>query len=847
MEKEQSEVVASERGIFKSLAQLLSVRTGQVEAAVKLLDEGATVPFIARYRKEATGGLSDQHLRQLEARLRVLRELEARRATILHSLESRGKLTDELKEAITKAETRTRLEDLYLPFRPKRRTKARQARKAGLEPLALALFEDPSRSPEAEAEAYVDLEKEVPDVVAALEGARAILMERFIEDAELLGLLRNKIWKKGLLIAQAKGKTPDSKSKFADYFSFQEPIRKIPSHRALALFRGRKAGALRLTLMLPDDLPKETEGEESAAKIISVAWEEGAVKIAERQGIRDQGRPADAWLLETARLAWRDRMKPMMERDLFGRLRERSEEEAIAVFSRNLKALLLASPAGEKVVLGLDPGVRTGVKAAVVEATGKPLATETLMPFPPAGKRTEALSSLVTLVKTWNVSLVAIGNGTASRDTEKLVAEAFQSLEGEQPARMTVNEAGASVYSASELATQELPDMDVSLRGAVSIARRLQDPLAELVKIEPKSIGVGQYQHDVDQKNLVQALDGVVEDCVNAVGVDVNTASVALLSRVAGINRRQAENFIAYRDAHGAFSKREQFLSVEGVGPKAFEQAAGFLRIYNGDSRLDASGVHPESYGVVDRIVAETEKSLDQLIGEQSLLRALDAEAFVDDRFGLPTVKDILAELEKPGRDPRPEFRTPTFKEGVERLEDLEEGMNLEGMVTNVTNFGAFVDIGVHHDGLVHVSALSERFVSDPHTVVKTGDIVKVRVISVDKERQRIGLSMKPEKSEVANNKRPAVSSNRRASKERQTSRGSRHSAASQGEASAGGDKPRGGSRRRRGRKRNERKQKTQRYESSFNTDNNSKELTAMELAFAKLRNDPNMKTLLKD
>lgn len=718
------------------IAAELGVTVRQVAAAIELLDDGATVPFIARYRKEATGGLTDTQLRQLEERLAYLRELEARRATVLASIDEQGKLTPELKAEIEAADSKQRLEDLYLPYKPKRRTKAQIAREAGLEPLADALLVDPGLTPEAEAARYVDADKGVPDVKAALDGARQILMERFAEDASLIGELRARLMAEGVVVASLiEGKEAEGQ-KFRDYFAYSEPWRDIPSHRALALFRGRKEGVLKLGLKQPEELA----GEATSRTPVPTPCEG---RIAVHFGLRDAGRPADRWLMDTVRWTWRVKLSLHLELELFNTLFERAEDEAIRVFANNLKDLLLAAPAGPKAVLGLDPGLRTGVKVAVVDRTGKLLDTATIYPHAPRNDWQGSLHTLAALVERHGVELISIGNGTASRETDRLVADLIRHVPQANLTKVMVSEAGASVYSASEFAAHELPDLDVSLRGAVSIARRLQDPLAELVKIDPKSIGVGQYQHDVSQSKLAASLDAVVEDCVNAVGVDLNTASAPLLARVSGLNPSLAANIVAYRDAHGPFPNRAALKSVPRLGPKTFEQAAGFLRIQDGDNPLDASAVHPEAYPVVERILAATGLSVRGLIGNTDVLRRLDPARFTDERFGLPTVKDILRELEKPGRDPRPEFRTAAFKEGVEDMRDLVPGMVLEGVVTNVTNFGAFVDIGVHQDGLVHVSALSSRFVKDPREVVKAGDVVRVKVLEVDLARQRIGLSMR--------------------------------------------------------------------------------------------------------
>src|SRR5262245_26260385 len=714
--------------INQRIATELSVGVGQVAAAVELLGEGATVPFIARYRKERTGGLDDTQLRKLEERLGYLRELEDRRATVLKSIEEQGKLTPELTRAINDADTKVALEDLYAPYRPKRRTKAQIAREAGLEPLADALLANPALMPDAEAAKFVNDEKGVADAKAALDGARYILIERIAEEPKLVGALREWEWAEGVLASKVgKGKVTEG-AKFSDYFDFGQRIMDMPSHRALAILRGRNEGILDLGL----DVPHE-EGKPHPA--------EGKIKVA--FNIAERGRPADAWLAETARLAWKGRMAPSTSADLLARLKERADTEAISVFSRNLKDLLLAAPAGPRATMGLDPGFRTGVKVAVVDATGKLVATETIYPHEPRNDWNGALATLAALCIKYRVELVSVGNGTASRETDRLVQDLTVKMPNLKITKVVVSEAGASVYSASELAAREFPDLDVSLRGAVSIARRLQDPLAELVKIEPKAIGVGQYQHDVDQTGLARSLDTVVEDCVNSVGVDVNTASVPLLVRVSGLNRTLASNIVAYRDENGAFTSRSALKKVPRLGPKAFEQAAGFLRIMNGKNPLDASAVHPEAYPVVEKIATATGRPVKAMIGDRAFLKTLKPTQFADDTFGIPTVTDIIAELEKPGRDPRPEFRTATFKEGVEKITDLKPGMQLEGVVTNVAAFGAFVDVGVHQDGLVHVSELADRFVKDPHEVVKAGDVVKVRVKEVDVARKRISLTMR--------------------------------------------------------------------------------------------------------
>ncbi|MGE5546187.1 MAG: Tex family protein [Solirubrobacterales bacterium] len=728
--------MSSVKSIPARIAEELGVRDAQVAAAVQMLDEGSTVPFIARYRKEATGGLDDTQLRRLEERLVYLRELEERRAAILASIAEQGKLSDELAAQIAAADTKARLEDLYLPYKPKRRTKAMIAREQGLEPLADALLADPTLAPEAEAAKYVDAEKGVADVKAALDGARQILMERFAEDAELLGALREHLWETGVLVSTVAEGQQEAGAKFSDYFDYREPIRAIPSHRALALFRGRNENVLHLKLLTRDEAERP-EG------TVSNAAGECELKVARRFNVSDRGRAADAWLVETVRWAWRVKIHLHLELELTNRLREAAEEEAINVFARNLRALLLQAPAGMRATIGLDPGIRTGVKVAVVDGTGKLVETTTVYPFPPKNDAMGALMTVAALARKHKAELVAIGNGTASRETDKLAAEVIKRNPELKLQKLVVSEAGASVYSASELAAQEFPDVDVSLRGAVSIARRLQDPLAELVKIDPKSIGVGQYQHDVNQPRLGRSLDAVVEDCVNAVGVEVNTASAPLLARVAGLTPAVASNIVAFRDRNGPFASREALKQVDRLGPKAFEQAAGFLRVMNGVNPLDASAVHPEAYPVVERIAAATGRDVRSMIGDVPFLRSLKPAQFTDERFGEPTIRDILKELEKPGRDPRPEFKTAAFQEGVETMEDLKPGMVLEGVVTNVTNFGAFVDIGVHQDGLVHVSVLANRFVKDPHEVVKPGDVVKVKVIEVDLKRKRIALSMR--------------------------------------------------------------------------------------------------------
>ena len=712
----------------------LGVRPSQVIATVQLLDEGATVPFIARYRKEVTGNLDDTQLRTLEERLTYLRELEERRAAIVASIEEQGKMTPELKAEILQAETKQRLEDLYLPYKQKRRTKAQIAREAGIAPLAEALLADPTLVPETEAAKYFNADAGFADTKAVLDGARQILMEQFAEDAQLLGALREYLDEHGVVKSVvADGKETEG-AKFRDYFDYAEPLGDIPSHRALALFRGRNEGVLQVSLVLDSELDTETK---------PVGPNPCESRIAARFGIKDQGRPADKWLSDTVRWTWKIKVFMHLELELMNALRERAEEEAIRVFGRNLKDLLLAAPAGPRAVLGLDPGIRTGCKIAVVDRTGKLLDTATIYPHEPRCDWEGSLHVLAALCAKHQVELISIGNGTASRETDKLVGDLMKRYPAMKLTKIMVSEAGASVYSASEFAAKEFPELDVSLRGAVSIARRLQDPLAELVKIEPKAIGVGQYQHDVSQTRLAKTLDAIVEDCVNAVGVDVNTASVALLTRISGLNSSLAANIVSYRDIHGAFADRQALLKVPRLGDKTFEQAAGFLRVINGDNPLDASAVHPEAYPVVERILADIKKGIKEVIGDSRTVKAVNAAKYADDQFGLPTVQDILKELEKPGRDPRPEFKAATFREGVEKLSDLEPGMMLEGVVTNVANFGAFVDIGVHQDGLVHVSALADRFVKDPHEVVKAGDIVKVKVLEVDLQRQRVALTMR--------------------------------------------------------------------------------------------------------
>ncbi|HEY6311992.1 MAG TPA: Tex family protein [Streptosporangiaceae bacterium] len=713
------------RSVDQRIADELGVTVRQVSAAVKLLDGGATVPFIARYRKEATGMLDDAQLRTLEERLRYLRELDERRDAILKEITAQGKLTDELAAQIRAADSKARLEDLYLPYKPKRRTKAQIAREAGLEPLADLLLSDPANDPQQAAASFVDAERGIPDAAAALEGARAILIERFAEDADLIGELREAMAARGRLISKVRDGKEEAGAKFADYFDFSEPFARLPSHRVLALFRGEKEEILDLTL----DPGADDDANEK--------------RVADRFGVRNQGRPADPWLTATVHWAWRTRILVHLSVDIRVRLWQAAEDEAVRVFAANLRDLLLAAPAGARATIGLDPGFRTGVKVAVTDTTGKALGTATVYPHEPQRRWDEAIDVLVRLARQHRAELIAIGNGTASRETDRLAADLIKRHPELKLTKVVVSEAGASVYSASADASHELPGLDVSLRGAVSIARRLQDPLAELVKIDPKSIGVGQYQHDITEGKLSRSLDAVVEDCVNAVGVDLNIASQPLLARVSGVTAGLATAIVARRDSEGPFTVRRQLLRVPRLGPKAFEQCAGFLRIRGGDDPLDASGVHPEAYPVVRRILAATGATAGQLIGSTATLRGIKPEQFTDDRFGVPTVTDILHELEKPGRDPRPAFATATFAEGIETLEDLTPGMVLEGVVTNVAAFGAFVDVGVHQDGLVHVSAMSRTFVSDPRSVVRPGDVVRVKVLSVDPARRRISLTLR--------------------------------------------------------------------------------------------------------
>ena len=737
--------------VSQKIAEELGVRGGQVAAAVELLDGGATVPFIARYRKEATGALDDAQLRKLQERLRYLRELEERRAVILESVRAQGKLDEALEAQIMAADSKARLEDIYLPYKPKRRTKAQIAREAGLEPLADGLLADPGRDPQQAAAGYVDAARGVADVAAALDGARAILSERFAEDADLIGALRERMWARGRMVSRVRDGQQEAGAKFADYFEFAEPFTRLPSHRILALLRGEKEEILDLEL----DPEEAAPGDPASAGAVG-GFNDYETLVAEHFGVADQGRPADRWLADTVRWAWRTRILVRLGVDLRMRLWQKAEQDAVGVFAANLRDLLLAAPAGARATMGLDPGFRTGVKVAVVDATGKAVATETIYPHelkrgaaggprpsPPGAGWEASIAVLARLAAAHQVELVAIGNGTASRETDRLAADLMRAHPELKLTKIMVSEAGASVYSASEYASRELPGMDVSLRGAVSIARRLQDPLAELVKIDPKSIGVGQYQHDLSEAKLSRSLDAVVEDCVNAVGVDVNTASVPLLARVSGIGEGLAGAIVAHRDAAGPFRSRQVLMKVPRLGPKAFEQCAGFLRITGGDDPLDASSVHPEAYPVVRRILATAGLSVPELIGNTAVLRSLRPQEFTDERFGLPTVSDILGELEKPGRDPRPAFTTASFAEGVQTLEDLAPGMILEGVVTNVAAFGAFVDIGVHQDGLVHVSAMSRKFVSDPREVVRPGDVVRVKVLGVDVARKRISLTLR--------------------------------------------------------------------------------------------------------
>ncbi len=717
--------------IIRRIADELGVREQQVNATVEMLDGGATVPFIARYRKEVTGSLDDTQLRNLEDRLRYLRELEDRRSTILNSIEEQGKLTDELRASIDAADTKNRLEDLYLPYKPKRRTKAQIAREAGLEPLADALYDDPALEPETTAEGYLNVDAGIADTKAALDGARYILMERFAEDAELLGELRDFIWQQGQLKVTVVAGKENEGAKFRDYFDHVEPLKKVPSHRALAILRGRNEGVLTYSIVV-GDAEDDRRQPHPAEQRIAARWR-----------IRDNGRAADRWLSEVVRWTWRVKLSTQIETDLMAQVREAAETEAINVFAANLKDLLLLAPAGPRPTLGLDPGLRTGVKVAIIDGTGQVVGHGGIFPHAPRNQWDQSIEQLAKWCRQYSIELIAIGNGTASRETEKLVADLCKRYPELKLARIVVSESGASIYSASEFASRELPDLDVTIRGAVSIARRLQDPLAEMVKIEPKSIGVGQYQHDVSQVQLARSLDAVVEDCVNGVGVDLNTASIPLLARVSGLNQSIAQNIVDFRNQNGVFRDRKQLLKVSRLGDRTFEQAAGFLRIASGDNPLDRSSVHPEAYGVVEAIARKNNRKVEGIIGDTAFLRSLNPQDYVTEQFGLPTIKDIIIELEKPGRDPRPEFRFASFEEGVETLNDLKPGMVLEGSVTNVTNFGAFVDIGVHQDGLVHISALSNTFIKDPREVVKAGDIVKVKVMDVDIPRKRIALSMR--------------------------------------------------------------------------------------------------------
>ncbi|WP_311202379.1 Tex family protein [Micromonospora chalcea] len=767
------------QSVHQRIAEELGVAERQVRAAVDLLDGGATVPFIARYRKEATGLLDDAQLRTLEERLRYLRELDERRAAVLESIRGQGKLDEALEAQILAADSKSRLEDIYLPYKPKRRTRAQIAREAGLEPLADTLLADPAQDPKAVAAGFADPDKGVADAAAALDGARAILIERFAEDADLIGTLREQMWSRGRLVSRVREGQETAGAKFADYFDFAEPYPKLPSHRILAMFRGEKEGVLELTM------DPEADGDADA----NPGPSRYEAAVAGRFGVSDQGRPADRWLADTVRWAWRTRILIHLGADLRMRLWQAAEEEAVRVFATNLRDLLLAAPAGTRATMGLDPGLRTGVKVAVVDATGKVVATDTIYPHEPRRQWDASLHTLATLAAAHGVELVAIGNGTASRETDKLAGDLIKQHPELKLTKVVVSEAGASVYSASAYASQELPGLDVSLRGAVSIARRLQDPLAELVKIDPRSIGVGQYQHDLSEVKLSRSLDAVVEDCVNAVGVDVNTASAPLLTRVSGIGAGLAENIVLHRDANGPFRTRAELKKVPRLGPKAFEQCAGFLRIPGGDDPLDSSSVHPEAYPVVRRILSSTGQDLRALIGKSAILRGLRATDFVDDTFGLPTVTDILAELEKPGRDPRPEFRTATFVEGVEKISDLTPGMVLEGVVTNVAAFGAFVDVGVHQDGLVHVSAMSHTFVKDPRDVVKSGDVVKVRVLDVDVPRKRISLTLRLDDEAPAGGGRPAGGESRR---DRGGPGGAGARAGGQGRGGQGGGQSRG-------------------------------------------------------
>ncbi len=756
--------------IIRRIADELGVREQQVNATVEMLDGGATVPFIARYRKEVTGSLDDSQLRSLEDRLRYLRELEDRRSTILNSIEEQGKLTDELRASIDSADTKNRLEDLYLPYKPKRRTKAQIAREAGLEPLADALYDDPALEPESTAESYINEEAGVADTKAALDGARYILMERFAEDAELLGELRDFIWQQGQLKVTVVDGKENEGAKFRDYFDHVEPLKKVPSHRALAILRGRNEGMLTYSIVV-GDAEDDRRQPHPAEQRIAARWH-----------IRDNGRAADRWLSEVVRWTWRVKLSTQIETDLMAQVREAAETEAINVFAANLKDLLLLAPAGPRATLGLDPGLRTGVKVAIIDGTGQVVGHGGIFPHAPRNQWDQSIEQLANWCRQYRIELVAIGNGTASRETEKLVADLSKRYPELKLARIVVSESGASIYSASEFASRELPDLDVTIRGAVSIARRLQDPLAEMVKIEPKSIGVGQYQHDVSQVQLARSLDAVVEDCVNGVGVDLNTASIPLLARVSGLNQSIAQNIVDFRNQNGVFRDRRQLLKVSRLGDRTFEQSAGFLRIAGGENPLDRSSVHPEAYGVVEAIARQNNRKIEGIVGDADFLRSLNPQDYVTEQFGLPTIKDIITELEKPGRDPRPEFRFASFEEGVETLNDLKPGMVLEGSVTNVTNFGAFVDIGVHQDGLVHISALSNTFVKDPREVVKAGDIVKVKVMDVDIPRKRIALSMRMDDQPGEKSDNRAGSSNKGG---KPSARNDRHKGADSGQKGA--------------------------------------------------------------
>ncbi len=758
--------------VSSRIAQELGVNENQVISAVSLLDEGATVPFISRYRKEVTGGLDDSQLRKLEERLGYLRDMDDRKLTILKSIQEQEKLTPELEKQIQGAETKTQLEDLYLPYKPKRRTKAQIAREAGLEPLADALFADPTLAPEIEAAKYFNTDHKIENEKAALDGAKQILMERFSENAALLEKVRNFLRTEAFLKSELVAGKENEGEKFRDYFEHKENLSGIPSHRALAMFRGRNEGILNLVMTLETEL--EPGQKHPCELMVAQFWE-----------VEDKGRAADAWLAECVKWTWRVKLATHLETDLLSDLRDRAEADAIDVFALNLKDLLLAAPAGQKATIGLDPGLRTGVKVAVVDATGKVVDHGAIFPTPPQNKIHEAELTIVALCKKHNVDLIAIGNGTASRETEKFVGDVLKNHKDLTVQKVMVNEAGASVYSASEFAAKEFPDYDVTIRGAISIARRLQDPLAELVKIEPKSIGVGQYQHDVSQSRLAKSLDAVIEDCVNGVGVELNTASAPLLARVSGLNQTIANNIIEFRNRVGLIKNRAQLKEVPRLGEKAFEQAAGFLRIAKGENPLDASAVHPESYALVENIADKNKRAIATLIGDAKFLRSVEAKSFTNDQFGLPTVKDILQELEKPGRDPRPEFKTAQFQEGVEKISDLTPGMILEGAITNVTNFGAFVDVGVHQDGLVHISALSNRFVKDPREVVKAGDIVKVKVMEVDAQRKRIGLSMRLDDTPEESNKSPGAGRRSERSSKVNRGRSQSHQPASTGTMAA--------------------------------------------------------------